>query len=72
MRPSSGKKQNGSLIFDYYLSTYCCLFDIEITNMMPLQEFENPLSESRCQLKGKYTVNNGRLVSAEQCTTTLT
>jgi hypothetical protein len=39
---------------------------------MPLLEFENPLSESRCHIVGDYTVNNGRLVSAEKCTTTLT
>lgn len=59
-------------LFNHYLSTYCCLFDIEITNMLPLQEFENPLSESRCKIEGNYVVNNGRLVSAEKCTTTLT
>jgi len=59
-------------LFNHYLSTYCCLFDVEFTNLMPLLEFENPLSESRCLLEGKYVVNNGRLVSAEKCTTTLT
>ena len=59
-------------LFNHYLANYCCLFDIEITNLMPLVEFENPLSESRCKLDGKFTVNNGRLVSAEKCTTTLT
>lgn len=59
-------------LFNYYLSRYCCLFDIEITNMMPLLEFENPLSQSRCKLEGKFAVNNGRLISAEKCTTTLT
>jgi hypothetical protein len=59
-------------LFNHYLSTYCCLFDIEFTNLMPLQEFENPLSQSRCLLQGNYTVNNGRIVSSEKCTTTLT
>lgn len=59
-------------LFNHYLANYCCLFDIEITNMMPIQEFENPLSESRCKIDGKFVVNNGRLVSAEKCTTTLT
>jgi hypothetical protein len=59
-------------LFNHYLKTYCCLFDIEFTNLMPLLEFENPLSESRCHIEGNYSVNNGRLVSAEKCTTTLT
>jgi hypothetical protein len=59
-------------LFNHYLSKYCCLFDVQFTNLMPLHEFENYLSESRCSLKGKYVVNNGRLVSAEECTTTLT
>jgi hypothetical protein len=59
-------------LFNHYLSTYCCLFDIEFTNLMPLLEFENPLSQSRCHIEGNYVVNNGRLVSAEKCTTTLT
>lgn len=59
-------------LFNHYLSTYCCLFDAEFTNLIPLQEFENPISESRCNIVGDYTVNNGRLVSADRCTTTLT
>ena len=59
-------------LFNYYLSKYCCLFDIEFTNLQPLVEFENVLSVSRCHIIGNYVANNGRLVSAEQCTTTLT
>ena len=59
-------------LFNHYLANYCCLFDIEFINLKPLREFENPLSESRCEIEGKYVVNNGRLVSAEKCTTTLT
>jgi hypothetical protein len=59
-------------LFNYYLSNYCCLFDVEFTNLMPLQEFENPVSQSRCHIEGNYCVNNGRLVSADKCTTTLT
>ena len=59
-------------LFNYYLSNYCCLFDIEFTNLQPLEEFENPISFSRCFIEGKNVVNNGRLVSAEKCTTTIT
>ena len=59
-------------LFNYYLSNYCCLFDIEFTNLQPLEEFENPISFSRCFIEGNSIVNNGRLVSADKCTTTIT
>lgn len=59
-------------LFNYYLSKYCCIFDAEFTNIKPLVEFENILSQSRCLLEGKFSVNNGRLIAAEKCTTTIT
>ena len=59
-------------LFNYYLSNFCCLFDIEFTNLEPKQEYENPISYSRCFIEGDYIVNNGRLVSADKCTTTIT
>lgn len=59
-------------LFNYYLSKYCCLFDIEFTNLQPLVEFENVISESRCHLVGNFVVNNGRIVSADSLTTTIT
>lgn len=57
--------------FRHYLENYCCIFDIKFKNLMPKVEFENYLSLSRCIAKD-YTVNNGRLVSASECLTTLT
>ena len=59
-------------LFNYYLKHYCCLFDVEFTNLMPKLEYENPLSYSRCFVEGNSVVNNGRLVSADKCTTTIT
>ena len=59
-------------LFNYYLSNYCCLFDIEFTNLEPIQEYENPISYPRRFIEGDYIVNNGRLVSADKCTTTIT
>lgn len=59
-------------LLNYFLSTYCCLFDVQFTNLMPLLEFENTISESRCSIEGKFTVNNGRIVSADKLTTTVT
>ena len=59
-------------LFAYYLEKYCCLFDIEFENLRPIQEFENPLSLSRCVTAGKVVTNNGRIVSAQRIRTTLT
>lgn len=55
-----------------YLSTYCCIFDIEFLDLKPKVTFENPLSLSRCNTSGSVVVNNGRIVSADKCQTTLT
>lgn len=59
-------------LFSYYLSKYCCLFDIQFLNLKPKVEFENILSQSRCIIKGKSIINNGRVVSAENLITTIT
>ena len=66
-----GKVESDKLFF-HLLNKYCCLFDIEFTNLQPLEEYENPLSYSRCKIDGKYIVNNGRVVSADKLITTLT
>lgn len=59
-------------LFKYYLSKYCCVFDIEIENLQPIVEFENIISLSRCVTYGKVVTNNGRIVSAQKLRTTLT
>ena len=59
-------------LFNYYLSNYCCLFDVEFTNLYPKLEFENIISQSRCDIEGNSVINNGRVVSADKLTTTLT
>lgn len=66
-----GKVEDDKL-FNYYLNKYCCLFDIEFTNLKPKEEYENPLSYSHCKITGNYIVNNGRVVSADKMITTLT
>lgn len=66
-----GKVENNDL-FNYYLSKYCCLFDVEFTNLRPQEEYENPISYSRCKIQGNYIVNNGRVVSADSIITTMT
>ena len=59
-------------LFNYYLSTYCCLFDVEFTKLYPKLEFENIISQSKCVIEGNSVINNGRVVSADKLTTTLT
>lgn len=54
-----------------YLDHYCCIFDVTFYNLLPAVEYENYLSISRC-IAEDVTVNNGRLVSASKCLTTLT
>lgn len=54
------------------LKTYCCLFDIQFTNLQPIHEFENVISLSKCLTSGKVITNNGRVVSAEELQTTIT
>lgn len=59
--------------FRKQLSLYCCIFDIEISNVRAKVEYENYLSISRCRnIKGGYIVNNGRIVAADKLCTTMT
>lgn len=59
-------------IFKHLLKNYCCVFDVEFTNLFPKVEYENPLSLSHCHTEGQVCVNNGRIVAADKCMTTLT
>lgn len=58
-----------------YLARYCCLFDIEFTELQATKIFEQTLSWSRCYGVNKDTkkqLNNGRVVYCEKLQTTLT
>lgn len=57
---------------DYNLKRYCCLFDITFINIRPKQMYEDYISASRCKNLINQTVNNGRIVSADRLTTTIT
>lgn len=68
--------------FQWYLHHYCCLFDITIYNIYPKVDFDHPLSVSKLILpKDKVkkeailngiTQDNGRIVTAEKITMTMT
>ena len=57
--------------FEKNLKLYCCIFDVTFYNLKSLL-YEHPLSSSKCNIKGKYQTDNGRLVYAEEVTTTIT
>lgn len=63
---------NDNKLFNYYLQKYCCVFDIEFTNLRPAVEYETPISQSRSYIEGNSIINNGRVVSADKLTTTMT
>lgn len=68
--------------FQYYLNRYCCLFDITLRNVIPKLDYDHPISLSKAifpqdpiekkRLRNKMTVDNGRIVSAEEITLTMT
>lgn len=54
------------------LTCYCCLFDLEIHGLESTTLYEHPLSVSHCYNVRRGVEDNGRLVSAESLTTTVT
>lgn len=54
-----------------YLGAYCCMFDIEFTNLKSICECENYISLSRCKAD-HFIVNNGRIVEASTLKTSMT
>ena len=57
---------------EFYLSSYCCLFEVQFTNLRPLTTIENPISSSRCSYLEGYHINNGRVIDAKILETTIT
>ncbi len=58
--------------FEYYMKNYCCIFDISFKKLEANTIIENPLSRSKCFKCENVVENNGRVVSADYCLTTLT
>lgn len=58
--------------FNNYLSKYCCIFDIDIEDIKAKFINENYISVSHCYNTAGVISNNGRLVSADKITTTIT
>lgn len=58
--------------FEKYISLYCCIFDIHLTNVVSIYDNEHILSKSKCVIKGKCFSDNGRIVFADELYTTVT
>lgn len=58
--------------FEFLRSKYCCVFDIEFTNIFAKETQDNPISVSKCYIKENVSENNGRLVCATRIATTMT
>ena len=59
--------------FIYHIDNNACLFDVTFYDLEEnIELYDNPLSFSKCKVSGDYELNNGRIVSAKQVTTTLT
>ena len=51
---------------------YCCVFRITLNNVSPAHWFDFYLSSSKCEIYGTRNISNGRIVSCDQLTTTIT
>lgn len=54
------------------LRCYCCLFDVRFVGLRPRIKYEHYLSRSRCWAVKGDVCDNGRIVSADEASTTLT
>jgi hypothetical protein len=58
--------------FEFLISKYCCVFDIEFTNIFASETQDNPISVSKCFIKQNACENNGRIVAASKIALTIT
>lgn len=58
--------------FQNSIHCYCCLFDVEITGLESKFWYDSYISVSRCHNVKNPVISNGRIVSADHLTTTIT
>lgn len=58
--------------FEFLCSKYCCIFDIEFTDIYASKTQDNPISVSKCFVKENISENNGRLVTGHKIALTIT
>lgn len=55
-----------------YCKNYCCIFTITLKNVHPRYWYDFYISASKCEIYGKRVLSNGRVVTADTLTTTIT
>lgn len=58
--------------FEFYLSKYCCVFDVQFENIIASKSQDNPISVSKCFIRDNIAENNGRVVGASKIALTIT
>lgn len=58
--------------FENLLQTKCCLFDLELYNVIPTRGQAHPISRSKCTIAENYVLDNGRIVMAQHLKITCT
>lgn len=55
-----------------YLNNYCCMFDVTLKDLTPKVDFDHPISASKLIQSLDVTKDNGRVISAEMLTVSVT
>lgn len=58
--------------FEHYLKNYCCLFEIRLTNVLSVFDYEHYIATSKCRHIQQAILDNGRIVSALSLEMTVT
>lgn len=58
--------------FHSYLKNYCCLFDVTLTYVAPKVDYDHPISRSKLLKFSNIREDNGRVVTADSITLTMT
>ena len=58
--------------FMNYINLYCCLFDVTFINIESKIWFEHYISESHCYSRCNIKTDNGRVISADEITMSIT
>ena len=76
------KKIKSAEELNHYLHKYCCIFDVTLTNIYPKVDYDHPISrsklilpkdkEKRKKILSGIREDNGRIVSADKITITVT
>lgn len=71
-RPTLITHELNSDEFEQYLLTHCCMFELELWDVIPKRNQEHPLSHSKCVKSSGVVEDNGRVVVADYIKTNVT